>query len=69
MQRKSYSFMLQKAVFYGTKAYLLQCRLGRFVIQKHNFCVMLTAIRHCGYAETMLPLNDFRHNLRYVLIS
>lgn len=69
MQCKSYPFMLQKAVFYGAKAYLLRCRLGCFVIQKHNFRVMLTAIRHCGYAVTVLLLNDFRHNLRYVLIS
>lgn len=69
LQRNSYPFMLQKAVFHRAKAYLLQCRLGCFVMQKHNFRVMLTAIRHCGYAETMLPLNAFRHNLRYVLIS
>ena len=63
------SFTLQYATFCSLKEYLLQCRLGCFVIQKHNFRVMLTAIGHCGYAETMLPLNDFRHNLRYVLIS
>lgn len=69
LQRKSYPLMLQKAVFYGAKAYLLQCRLVCFVIQKHYFCVMLTAIRHCGYAVTVLPLNAIRHNLRYVLIS
>lgn len=69
LQRKSYPFMLQKAVFYGAKAYLLQCCLGCFVIHRHYFRVMLTAIRHCGYAETVLPLNDFWNNLRYVLIS
>ena len=69
LQRKSYPFMLQKAVFYGAKAYLLQCRLGCFVIQKYDFCVMFMAIRHCGYAVTVLPLNAIRHNLRYVLIS
>ena len=69
MQRKSYPFMLQKAMFHRAKAYLLRCRLGRLVIQKHNFHVMLTAIRHCGYAGTMLPLNDFWNNLRYFLIS
>ena len=69
LQHKSYPFMLQKAVFHGAKAYLLQCRLGCFVIHIHYFRVMLTAIRHCGYAVTVLPLNDFWNNLRYVLIS